>query len=119
MIKKIIGYNFFTFFFSLIHVIFSAVFFRKNFFFILRIYIFLLPFSSFLFFICLLASIKKSKLTVYIYVLCGIIKLFFGVFVFFCLMIEYDDFSSLLKTFANFIFSYFMILFFRIFFLLI
>ncbi len=117
MRKKIIGYNFFTFFFSLIHVIFSAFFFRIDFLVILRIYIFLLPFSSFLFFLCLLASIKKYKLTVY--VLCSIIKLFFGVFVFVYLMIEYDYFSNSLRAFANFIFSYFMILFFRIVFLLI
>ncbi len=118
MRKKIIGYNSFTLFFSLMHVIFNAVFFRMDFFFILRIYIFLLPFSSFLFFICLLASIKKTKLTVCVYLLCGTIKLFFCVFIFVFLMIEYDDFSNLLTAFANFTFSYFMILFFRIFFLL-
>ncbi|ACY40098.1 hypothetical protein BLBBGE_065 [Blattabacterium sp. (Blattella germanica) str. Bge] len=119
MRKKIIGYNFYTFFFSLIHIILSILFFRKDFLFILKTYIFLLPFSSFLFFICLFASINKSKRTTCIYVLCGIIKLFFGIFIFIILMIEYDDFSNffLLRIFCNFVLSYFMILFFRTLFL--
>ncbi len=121
MIKKIIGYNFFTFFFSFMHIIFNAFFFKKNLIFISRIYIFLLPFSSFLFFICLLIShnIKKNKsqLIICIYILCGIINLFFNIFIFFYLIDEIYNFF-LLRIFLNFIFSYFMVLFFRIFFLL-
>ncbi len=120
MIKKIVVYNLFTFFFGLIHIIFSVVFFKKDFPFVCKTYAFLLPVNS-LFFIFYLCVTKKYKYTTYIYILCNAMKLFFSIFVFFYSIIYcYDlaNLSLLLKAFIHFIFSYFMILFFRVIFLL-
>ncbi len=120
MIKKIMMYNLFTFFFSLVHLIYSIIFFKKDFPFILKIYVFLLPVNNFLFLFYLFTK-RKYKHTTYIYVLCSTVKLFFSISIFFYLIIDYygvSNFSLLLKALIHFIFSYFMILFFRIIFLL-
>ncbi len=120
MIKKIVMYNFFTFFFSLAHLIYSILFFKKYFPLILKIYVFLLPVNN-LFFLFYLFTKKKYKYSTYIYVLCSMLKLFFSIYVFFYSIINYYsilDFSLLLKALIHFIFSYFMILFFIIIFLL-
>ncbi len=119
MIKKIATYNLFTFFFSLIHIMFCTFFVKDSFSFTLKIYIFLLPINS-LFFLFLLRNKKnKCKYTTHVYILCVIMRLFFSIFIFFYL-ITYDvsNISFFLKYLIHFIFSYFMIVFFNIIFLL-
>ncbi len=116
MIKKIAIYNLFTFFFSLIHVIFSALCFKTVFPFILKIYVFLLPVNG-LFFIVYLFVKNKYKNITSIYILCSIMKLFFSIFIFFCSIIDCNALSNLsllFKALIHFIFSYFMILFFKV-----
>ncbi len=123
MIKKIAIYNLLTFCFSFAHIISSMVFFKRDLPFVLNIYVFLLPINS-LFFIFSLFTRIKSKYTPYIYILCSTMKLFFSIFVFFYSIIDCyggvssSSFSLLLKAFIHFIFSYFVILFFKVIFLL-
>ncbi|BAM99835.1 hypothetical protein BPAA_625 [Blattabacterium cuenoti BPAA] len=120
MIKKIAIYNLLIFCFSLAHIISSTIFFKTDLPFVLKIYVFLFPVNS-LFSIFSLFTRKKSKNTPYIYILCSTMKLFFSIFVFFYSIIDcygVSNFSLLLKSFIHFIFSYFMILFFRVIFLL-
>ncbi len=120
MIRKIVAYNLFTFFFSLVHIIFTSIFFKMDFSFILKIYVFLFPVNSFFFLFCLFIK-NKYKYTTYIYILCGTIKLFFSIFIFFHSIINsynVSNLSFLLKALIHFILSYFMILFFRVIFLL-
>ncbi|AFJ90988.1 hypothetical protein BGIGA_561 [Blattabacterium sp. (Blaberus giganteus)] len=123
MIKKIAIYNLFTFFFSLIHMIFSIFFFKIYFIFILKIYVFSFPVNSLFFLFCLFTTKNRCKFTTYIYMLCDTMRLFFSVLIFFYSIFDsYDlsNFSSsfLLKALIHFIFSYFMTLFFRVIFLL-
>ncbi|AWU43537.1 hypothetical protein DM815_00325 [Blattabacterium sp. (Cryptocercus kyebangensis)] len=87
-------------------------FYEKNFF-LLKIYIFLLPISSFFFFFYLLTINKKTDL----YIIFSILQLFCGIYIFFYLIIKYDILNSI-KTIINFIFSYLMILFFKTIFLI-
>ncbi len=113
MIKKIILYNCLTVFFACIHIVSNLIFFEKDFF-LLKIYIFLLPVSSFFFYFSLFTITKKANIAVSIYI--GvIIKLFLSIYVFFYFILEY---LNLFKNLLDFVFSYFMILFFRTFFLM-
>lgn len=114
MIKKIILYNLLTVFFACIHIVSNFLFFEKDFY-LLKIYIFLLPFSSFFFFFSLFTITKKPNVAVFIYIIGGIIKFFFSICVFFYFILEY---LNIFKTLLDFVFSYFMILFFRTFFLM-
>jgi|GEM_PF-6743959 hypothetical protein len=116
MVKKIITYNLFTFIFSFIHIIISTIIFEIDFTFIFKIYTYLLPINSLFFFIC-----NKYKHIHVTYILCNIITLFFSIFIFFYLIIDcYSVINSLLlwKALIHFMFSYFVILFFRVIFLL-
>ncbi len=120
MIKKIAVYNLFTFCFSLAHIISSTVFFKTYLPFVFKIYIFLFPINSF-FFIFSLFTKHKSKYAPYIYILCSTMKLFFSIFVFFYSIIDCYGGAYLfflLKAFIHFIFSYFVILFFKVLFLI-
>ncbi len=82
-------------------------FYEKNFF-LLKIYIFLFPISSFFFFFYLLTINKRTDL----YIIFSILQLFCGIYIFFYLIIEYNLLNSI-QTIINFIFSYFMLLFFK------
>ncbi len=115
MIKKIILYNCLTVFFACIHIVSNFIFFEKDFS-LLKIYIFLLPVSSFFFYFSLFTITKKPNIAVSIYIIIGvIIKLFLSIYVFFYFILEY---LNLFKNLLDFVFSYFMILFFRTFFLM-
>ncbi len=119
MIKKIVVYNLLTFCFSLAHIISSTIFFKTYLPFIFKIYVFLFPVNSF-FFIFSLFTRNQSKYA-FIYILCSTIKLFFSIFVFFYSIIDcYGEahLFLLLKAFIHFIFSYFVILFFKVLFLI-
>ncbi|AWU39651.1 hypothetical protein DM808_00315 [Blattabacterium punctulatus] len=107
-LKKTIIYNFLTFFFSFIHIIIWNFFFYEKNFFLLKIYIFLFPISSFFFFFYLLTINKRTDL----YIIFSILQLFCSIYIFFYLIIEYNLLNSII-TIINFIFSYFMILFFK------
>ncbi|AWU42451.1 hypothetical protein DM811_00320 [Blattabacterium punctulatus] len=107
-LKKTITYNFLTFFFSFIHIIIWNFFFYEKNFFLLKIYIFLFPISSFFFFFYLLTINKRTDL----YIIFSILQLFCSIYIFFYLIIEYNLLNSI-PTIINFIFSYFMILFFK------
>ncbi len=117
MIKKIAVYNLLTFCFSLVHIISSTIFFKTYLPFVFKIYVFLFPVNSF-FFICSLLTRNKSKYTPYIYILCSTMKLFFSILVFFYSIIDCSEEAILLKAFIHFIFSYFVILFFKVLFLI-
>ncbi|BBA17477.1 hypothetical protein STAT_572 [Blattabacterium cuenoti STAT] len=121
MIKKIAMYNLFTFFFSLVHIIYNTIFFKIYLPFILKIYIFLFPINSLFFMSYLFIKQKNKYISPYVYMLCSTMKLFFSIFVFFYSIIDcygVSHLSFLLKAFIHFIFSYFMILIFRVIFLL-
>ncbi|AWU44645.1 hypothetical protein DM803_00320 [Blattabacterium punctulatus] len=107
-LKKTITYNFLTFFFSFIHIIIWNFFFYEKNFFLLKIYIFLFPISSFFFFFYLLTINKRTDL----YIIFSILQLFCSIYIFFYLTIEYNLLNSI-PTIINFIFSYFIILFFK------
>ncbi len=120
MIKKIAVYNLLTFCFSLAHIISSTFFFKTYLPFVFKIYVFLFPVNSF-FFIFSLFTRNQSKYAPYIYILCSTMKLFFSIFVFFYSIIDcYGETNLffLLKAFIHFIFSYFVILFLKVLFLI-
>ncbi len=115
MIKKIILYNCLTVCFASIHIIVSNLIFFEKDFSLLKIYIFLLPISSFFFYFSLFTITKKPNIAISIYIIGGIMKLFLSIYIFFYFILEY---LNLFKNLLDFVFSYFMILFFRTFFLM-
>lgn len=109
MIKNIIRYYIFTYFISFLHIFIGIL--NKEFF-ILKIYVFLLPISSLFLFFYLFFSIRY-------YIFYYFVKLLIFVILFFYLY-NNDDIKTILskKIFiANFICSYFITLFFKVLFI--
>jgi len=104
MIKKIIGYNFSTFFFGTIHIIVCNFFFDEKNFLLLKIYILLLPVNSLFFFLCLWSTINKKP---YFIVWIVILQLFYNVNLFIYFVININILNSF-RTIINFFLSYFM-----------
>ncbi len=106
MIKKIIGYHVFTYFIAFLHIFIGIL---KKEFFILKIYVFLLPISSLYLLIYLFFSIRY-------YIFYSFVKLLLFVILFFYLYNHNNIVTILSKKIfiANFIFSYFITLFFKV-----
>ncbi len=109
MIKKFFLYNLTTLVFIFIHI-YSNFLEKKNFSFILIIYILLFPLNSlFVLFFYYLSFLKKNNLLIIYPVITGIIKLIFSIFLFFYLIRLYNK-KYILYNLSNFILSYFIIL---------
>jgi len=107
--KLVVFFSFILF----IHII-CNFFYEKDFPYFIIGYIFLFLINSFFYYFFFIKNKKlKPILTISIYVIETILKLFFSISFLFYLIMKYDI-SNMFITLVNFVFSYFLILFFKI-----
>ncbi len=105
--KLVVFFSFILF----IHII-CNFFYERDFSYFIIGYVFLFLINSF-FLLFFFIFNKKPRSIISLYVIETILKLFFSIFFLFYLIMKYDI-SNMFVTFINFVFSYFLVLFFKI-----